>query len=239
MNTNFDKVFIISELHPQHGGSIDDTKTMILQSKMAGANAVKVQLYDTLKTHGDNNRLYLQLDFDEFSEIKKYCDILGIELFASVFNEDRIQWCEDLNIKKYKIASRSVADKNLCSAIFETKKTVYLSLGMFNWKDKGLPYKDKKPIYFDCVSSYPTLLSDLQMINFERSEVKGFSDHTIGIGASIFAVSRGANIIEKHFTLNKSNQVALQKAHLCSMDYDDLKQLRLICDTISQINFKS
>ena len=79
------QVYIISELHPQHGGSLEQTKTMILQSKLAGANAVKVQLYNTLSLHGDEERLFLQMTFDELKELKSYCDILSIELFMHWF----------------------------------------------------------------------------------------------------------------------------------------------------------
>ena len=73
------------------------------------------------------------------------------------------------------------------------------------------------------------------MPDFDNSFFNGYSDHTIGISAAIFAISRGANIIEKHYSNNKSMNISTEMAHVCSMDGNDLKLLRNIGESIKLI----
>ena len=73
---------------------------------------------------------------------------------------------------------------------------------------KELPIKKSKNIkYLWCLSKYPCEPQDLKNLpkNFSKSLYDGYSDHTIGIETCLIAISRGAQIIEKHFTLDKSN----------------------------------
>lgn len=236
MFLNKKKTQIIAEIHPQHHGDMNELKAMILQCKIGGADYVKVQLYNSVKLFSDEKRKYLEIDEKELKEIKLYCDNLGIELFASVFSLEAVDLCEKLDFKIYKIASRTVNDKNLCEKILSLNKPVIASLGMYDWESKGLPFGKKNNLkYLYCVSNYPTNLKDIKMPDFDNSGFNGFSDHTIGIGASIYAVSKGAEYIEKHFTTNKSLNVSTELGHVCSMDFEDLKKLREISDSISLI----
>ena len=66
-------VTIISEIHPQHYGSMSEIKRMIIQSKIGGADIVKLQLYDSKKLWGDDNRKYLDISKDELFEINDFC----------------------------------------------------------------------------------------------------------------------------------------------------------------------
>lgn len=223
---------IIAEIHPQHRGSMNEIKRMILQCKTSGADIVKVQLYDGKKLFNNDDRKYLEISKDELAEINDYCKNIDIELSASIFNLNRVDWCEELNFKTYKIASRTVEDKELCEKIISLNKKVIISLGMYDYEKKGLPFEGKNLEYLYCVSKYPTNLKEIKMPNFKNSIFSGFSDHTIGIGTSIFAASRGAKIIEKHFSNNKSLNVSTEMAHVCSMDQEDLKLLRNIVDSI-------
>jgi len=88
MKTNSEqrRVKIISEIHPQHLGSISEIKRMILQCKMGGADFVKLQLYSSKKLFNNNDRLYLEFSKKEFLEIVKYCKSIDIEIFASLFS---------------------------------------------------------------------------------------------------------------------------------------------------------
>ena len=67
----------------------------------------------------------------------------------------------------------------------------------------------------------------------KESRIVGYSDHTIGIDACKLAASKGATVIEKHFTLDKSHQKATESAHVCSMDWKELESLRKYCDNVS------
>ena len=109
---------------------------------------------------------------------------------------------------------------------------------MYDFKRKTVPFKNENIKYLYCVSKYPTSLEDVDMPNFDDSFFSGFSDHTIGIGASLYAVSRGAEIIEKHFSNNKSLNVSTQQAHVCSMNLKELTELREISDSITLLRNK-
>lgn len=227
-------VTIISEIAPQHMGSMSEIKRMILQSKIGGADIVKLQLYSSENLWGDKKRLYLDTTKDELKEIFDFCNDTGIELTASVFDEEKLDWCEDLNFKTYKIASRTIKDdKNLCEKIISTKKNVIASLGMYNFEENGTPFKDDNVEYLYCVAKYPTQLYEIKMPDFENSIFTGFSDHTVGIDTCLFAVSRGAKIIEKHFSNNKSLNVQTQAAHIGSMNIYDLENIRKFADSFN------
>lgn len=227
------KVKIISEIHPQFMGSKSEIKRMIIQSKLSGADFVKIQLYSSDKLFGNKIREYLEINFNELKELKKFSDDLDIKIFASIFDEEKIEWCERLDFELYKIASRTVEDKKLCKKIISTNKKIIISLGMYNYEKKGVPFKDKNIKYLYCISNYPTDYKKIKMPNFDKSFFSGFSDHTVGIGACIFAVSRGAEYIEKHFSNNNSMNVDTQMAHICSMDSKELSLLRKYSDNLT------
>ena len=232
-------VTIISEIHPQHYGSISEIKRMIIQSKIAGADIVKLQLYDSKKLWGDDERVYLDVSENELSEINEFCKIHGIELSASIFDLKRVDWCEKLNFKTYKIASRSVEDKELCEKILSLNKKTIVSLGMYDFKKNGAPFEKRENIhYLYCVAKYPTSLEDIDMPDFSETFFSGFSDHTIGISACLFALARGAKIIEKHFSNSKTIGVSTQSAHVCSMNMHDLEMIREFSDTFNLLRSK-
>ena len=223
---------IIAEIHPQHKGSMKEIKRQILQCKMGGADIVKVQLYDSKQLFQNEDRKYLEISKDELHEINEFCKSNGIELSASIFDLKRVDWCEELNFKTYKIASRSVEDKELCEKIISLNQKVIISLGMFDYMNKKLPYEGSNIEYLYCVSKYPTNYNDIKMPDFNKSFFSGFSDHTIGISACIFAVSRGAKILEKHYSNTKSLNNQTEMAHICSMGFEELSQLREISNSL-------
>ena len=237
LNNDYRNLIIISELHPQHYGSINEIKRMIIQSKIGGADIVKVQLYDSKKLWGDNKRKHLDITKDELSEINEFCKFHGIELSASIFDLKRVDWCTELNFKTYKIASRSVEDKELCEKIISLNKKTIISLGMYDYKKKGKPFKDNQNIfYLYCVAKYPTPLYEIDMPDFNQSFFSGYSDHTVGIGACLYAVAKGATILEKHFSNSKAMNVEISPGHTGSMNMKDLFQIRELSDNIRLLN---
>lgn len=230
------KIKIISEIHPQHFGSVSEAERMILACKLGGADFVKVQLYSSQNLFNNNEREFLELTKKEFVHLHDYSKNIGIELFASIFDEERLEWCEELNIQNYKIASRTVEDLRLCEKIISTKKNIIFSLGMYDFKKNGKPFSNPNIKYLYCVSKYPTNLEDIEMPNFENNKIFiGYSDHTIGTTACIYAISKGAQIIEKHFSFNKSQNTTTQMAHVCSMNQSDLEEIRFHADNMTLI----
>ncbi len=198
------KIKIISELGHNFLGNIRLAKEMILESKNCGADAVKLQLYNTDKIKKFYQSRYAELkfseiNFDEAKELKEYADKIGIDLFASSFDIEKLEWCERLGFKFHKLASRSINDTELIKAMEKTGKPIIASLGC--WKEPFFP-KIKKAQFLYCISEYPAYIAEGQFpASFD--EYTGFSDHTVGMYWCREAVKRGATIIEKHFTLSK------------------------------------
>ena len=176
-----------------------------------------------------------ELSYPVFKEIVKFANG-AIEIFASVFDIEHLQWCENLGIKRYKIAARQYNNRTLAEAVRATGKPVIQSLDPYyirriNRASSVLPLIDRPALpsfsaqtsYLYCCSKYPATIDELHLggIDF-HSEWDGLSDHTIGLGASLTALARGAKIIEKHFTLDKS---ATGFDHLWSMTPSELLQL--------------
>jgi len=229
-------VYIISELSGQYGGSIDKAEQMMLQSKMGGANAVKVQLYDTYRMPGNNRELweYLSMTEEQMVRLKNFAEKLNITFFASPFHDDRLEWIKKYDLPIIKIASSLLVDNfKLCEKIVNSNKRVFCSLGKWHG---SFPFDNPNILYFHCLPEYPHSYGRALEFMPEKFEGKllGYSDHSIGIDACKYAVIKGAMYIEKHFTTNHNLDCKTEGAHLCSMDYDELVKLRNFCDEHSR-----
>jgi len=226
-------IYIIAELCGQWGGSKRRMEQMIMQCKMGGADAVKVQLYDTYRMPGESREKweYLNIDKNMLFDMLSFANGLNIPLFASVFHEDRYKWTKDLDMSIGKIASSLLkSDFPLCQQMVESYELTFCSLG--KWDKKEMPFNSDKVIYMHCVCEYPHSYEraiDLMPKTFE-SPMIGYSDHSLGIEASKEAIVRGAKYIEKHFTTSHLLQSKTEGAHLCSMDYQELVSLRNFSD---------
>jgi len=220
---------IIVDLCNQHHGDIKELKRMALSAFTAGADVVKVQLMDSEKFFGNTDRKYRDISYDDLHEISSFCDFIGVEFMASVFDEERLEWLEGTYVKRHKIASRTAAtNPRLCKKILEKGLPTIISTGML--PEGEFPYGFENIQYLFCVSKYPTFLHDEQLKkmpkDFEKSSFTGYSDHTIGIAAAVQAHHRGAKILEKHFSNDIFAQSKFEGAHLCSFDNKSLKQFR-------------
>lgn len=225
-------VEIIAEIGINHNGSMAMAKELIRQAALCGADVAKFQAYSVDKLfhpeYGEdpNEEIWkgvkpLEFNKEQFAELNTFCQEEGIEFMASVFDEERLQWMEDLGVKRHKIASRtSKLTRDLAAKIVATGKECFMSLGFGAQPLEGTHPNVK---YLYCVASYPTMYSQLELPkDFGTSMFNGFSDHSLGIEASLIAVARGAQTIEKHFTLNKGLPGF---DHICSMTPDELRDL--------------
>ena len=172
----------------------------------------------------------------EYVELIKYCKKIEIKWFASCWDEDSVDFMQNLNVPIYKIASASLTDINLLKKIKKTKKPVIISTGMSNLtqiKKAFNIYKNEIAV-LHCNSSYPSenkklnllFISKLKKI-FPRSII-GYSGHEMGLSTSLAAVVLGAKIIERHITLDKTMWGTDQKSSI-----EPLGFARLIRDTRS------
>jgi sialic acid synthase SpsE len=229
---------IIAEIGQNHNGDLNLAFELIHAAKENGADVAKFQLYDAKKLFTKKNNTWYryncqtEIKQQDLYRLAEECRKLDIEFMASVFDTDRVNWLEKVGVQRYKIASRSVRDLNLIKRIASTGKPIIVSLGM--WDQQSLPeIKTAAPIHFlHCISKYPASLEDLKLkqVDFEE-KISGISDHSIGITAGLVAFSRGARILEKHFTLDKN---MYGPDHSCSMTPEELKVLSDFRHQISQ-----
>lgn len=219
-------MFIISEIAPQFGDDLDLAEQMILQSKMAGAKAAKVQLYPA-DLFADNPAPYLrarELSFDDFKRLKNYGDSIGLPVFATAFTDECLDWCVELKQKYFKIAARShLENPELVERVLGMQEVVFVSVPS-DLDVSQIEVRDNC-VYLHCVVQYPTLLEDMIIPDFQNSIFSGISDHSIGISAALSAAVRGATYLEKHFTIGSALQRSNEKAHVGGMTYSQLEQI--------------
>ena len=224
---------IIAEIGINHNGDFRKMEELIRQASIGGADYAKFQLYNSVRVFGDESRKKNEFSFGQVKTLKEICDYYNIEFFASVFDEEKLEWCETLNVNLYKVASRTViAEPSLCLDIIDTKKPVYISLGF--WEKDGLPFKGPNIKYLNCISKYPTSFMDLKNLKYDNNII-GLSDHSYGVAYSLHNISLGAKVIEKHFTLNRSD---MGNDHIGSMDLNELKILREYGNQLENIHNK-
>ena len=212
------QITIIAEIASNWEGSLSKAKKLLQESKDAGADAVKFQMWranDLYKGHPDFKLIKKsELTYKKAKEIKKFADKIGIEFFCSAFNPDAVKFLETLGVKRYKVASRTctLKDDDALDTLkikAKTKKPIIISMG--EGGNKSLIKKNfskNKTTFCYCISEYPT---PINKINWkEAMKYDGFSDHTLGITAPIiFSILKKQNkakniLIEKHVKLENS-----------------------------------
>lgn len=212
--------FVIAEAGINHNGKIELAKKLIQEAANAGANAVKFQMFKTEEFCSKNSEyfdLFKAIEFseDEWIEIAEFAKDIGIIFTASVFGEESADLLDKVKSPVYKIASGDLTHLPLLNYVARKNKPIILSTGM---SMVGEIEEAMSEIYntgnqqlalLHCVSNYPakyeeTNLRTIQTLKEVFKVPVGFSDHTIGIFIPVVAVAMGANIIEKHFTLDKS-----------------------------------
>ena len=230
-------MFIISEISPQFGNDLDVAEQMILESKLGGARAAKLQLYPAEMFSAEPVDPYLksrELSFDDFKRLKSFGDKTGLPVFATAFDEERLDWCVELGQAYYKVASRLHGENpDLVDKIISLGKPVFVSLP--HDFDVSTIEAREHCIFLYCIPQYPTLLEDVTLPTFDGTIFDGLSDHSIGIAASLIAAARGAKYLEKHYTINYAWQRSNEKAHLGAMTLDDLRTISRISSDMERI----
>lgn len=139
----------------------------------------------------------------------------GLICFSTPFDETAVEFLEQLNVPAYKIASFENNDLPLIEKVAKTGKPIIISTGMASLQELEEIYKtvskigNNNLILLKCTSSYPSLSSESNLLTIPDLKKKfaceiGISDHTLGVGVSVAAIALGATVIEKHFTIDRS-----------------------------------
>ena len=245
-------VFIIAEAGVNHNGDINLAKELIDVAVDAGVDAVKFQTWKTeklitknalkAKYQEENTKektqyemlKKLELSYEDFIELKKYCDKKGIIFMSTPDEEESALFLKDLQ-DIFKIGSGELTNLPFLQLIGSFDKKIILSTGMgtlceiekalFTLINAGT--KKENITILHATTSYPTKFEDVNlnaMLTIKNAfKVNiGYSDHTLGIEVPIAAVALGAKVIEKHFTLSRNLEGPDHKA---SLEPNELKEM--------------
>lgn len=249
-----DRVFIIAEAGVNHNGSIELAKKLIDAAVEAEVDAVKFQTfisqnviskyaekadYQKSTTGNEESQLEmvkkLELSFDNFIELKQYCEKKGIMFLSTPFDMTSMEFLETLKMGLWKVPSGEITNLPYLQKIGSYNEEVIFSTGMSSLGDIENALKilvdsgtlKENITILHCNTEYPTPMHDvnlkaMQTIKSAFGVNIGYSDHTLGIEVSLAAVALGATVIEKHFTLDKS---MVGPDHLASLEPNELTEL--------------
>lgn len=230
------KCLIIAEAGVNHNGRLDLALKLCDEAKKVGADVVKFQTWKTenLITRDVEQAEYqknntgnvetqfemlkkLELSYNDFKIIKKYCDKIGI-LFSSTADEpESLEFLLTLGIPFIKVGSGDIGNVSFLRYIGSKKKPVILSTGMSSLADVEISINALREggttdiTVLHCTTNYPCPYNEVNlraMITLKEAFHLpiGYSDHTVGSEVAVAAVALGAKIVEKHFTLSSSMQ---------------------------------
>lgn len=228
------KTYIIAELSANHNGNFETAKQTVIAAKEIGADAIKIQTYtadtmtidcdrDDFKIEGglwDGKTLYnlykeAYTPWDWQKELFEIAKQENIDCFSTPFDKTAVDFLEEIKNPIYKIASFEIQDIPLIRYAASKGKPMIMSTGIAELEDVELAVKTCREVgnnditLLKCTSAYPAPIEEANLVMMhdlkERFNVKvGLSDHTLGTTLPIAAVAMGAEVIEKHFILDKS-----------------------------------
>ena len=252
-NTN--SVFVIAEAGINHNGSLKIAKKMVDIAKHAGVSCVKFQTHiadkEMIKTNirpGSISKKTLwniikscELSENEETKLSQYCKKQKILFLSTPFSIEAVNRLEKLKVPAYKIGSGELTNLPFLEYVAKTSKPIILSTGMSNNSEiknavKILKKHNNPYALLQTTSIYPSDYSEIKLGVIEKLQRQfkvpiGLSDHSIGIYTAIAGVAKGASIIEKHFTLDKTMPGPDQKI---SLDPLELKELVVGCNAVKQ-----
>ncbi len=237
-------VYIIAEIGVNHNGSELNCKKLIYQAKKCGADAVKLQIANPYLSYEKNHPSFKEfknkfLSNQSLKRLQKYAKYVGITMFATPGDFESLNRVCKLKMPAIKISSGLLTNLPLIKEASKKKVPIILSTGMSYLKEISEAVKiskkyQNKIAILKCTSIYPAPAETLNLNGIISLKKKfnipvGYSDHYLGIESAVNAVSFGATIIEKHFTLNKSLKGADHKISLEPKEFSEMvKKIRLI-----------
>lgn len=244
--------YIIAEAGVNHDGNVETAKRLVDAAKAAGADAVKFQTgdprnvmsdatpkagYQRESTGNDGTMLEMvqriAMDFDQFTEIKNYCDQVEILFLSTPFDLESVDFLVSLGMPAIKVPSGEINNVFLLRKVAEKGLPILLSTGM-SWMSEIATAIEilrsggcEELALFQCVSNYPAEPDSMNLRAIASLADAfgvpcGFSDHSLGIDLAVASVAAGAALIEKHFTLDRT---MVGPDHAMSLEPTELKAL--------------
>lgn len=246
-----DPAFIIAEAGVNHNGDMELAKRLIDVAVEAGVDAVKFQSFKTAdvilsnvtkapyqkKTTDANESQYdmlkkLEVSYEQNRLLKEYCSANHIIFLSTPFEKKSLDELCSLDIAAIKIAATDITNIHFLRQIAQKGKPMILSAGMCYLEEVRMALQaiypiNRQVVLLQCTANYPIAdgeanLNVIDTLKREFDILVGYSDHSEGIGASPYAVAKGAKVVEKHFTIDKTIAGPDQRA---SVTPQELKQL--------------
>ena len=250
---------LIAEIGINHNGNIKKAYELIQLANKYGFDAVKFQKREPeISTPDFQKNLMRQtpwgyisyIDYKkkiefgnkEYKLIDNYCKKLGIQWFASAWDIESQKFLKKFKCKYNKIASAMLTNYQLCEIVAKEKKHTFISTGMSNLNEIERTIKIFKKnrckfTLLHCVSSYPCPDEKLNLNTISTLKKKfkcpvGYSGHETSTSPSLIAYLLGAEVIERHITLDRSNWGTDQSA---SLEEQGIRNLTSLIEKSSSI----
>ena len=244
--------YIIAEAGVNHNGKLETAIELVNEAKKCGADCAKFQTfkaeqlvtdtspkakYQTLVTDAAESQFQmlksLELSFDDFKTLKDHCEKIGIDFLSTPYNKEDADLLDALGVFGFKIASGQLTELPFLEYVASKRKTMIISTGMANMAEVFAAVETIRSIgnndivVLQCTTNYPSRIEDANILAMnsikEACKVRvGYSDHVPNNYACYAAVALGAEMIEKHFTLDKT---MAGPDHSSSLDTAEFKEL--------------
>ena len=252
-------VYIIAEAGVNHNGRLDLALQLCDAAKEAGVDAIKFQTWKTeliiskntemadyqKKNLGNDDSQYdmlkkLELSYDNFRLIKDYCDNIGIQFLSTADETESLDFLCELGMPLIKLGSGEITNIPYLRYCAKKNMPLIISTGMCNLSDVATAFDvlieagAKDITLLHCTTNYPCPKDEVNLRAMQTMKEAfkckvGYSDHTMGTEIPIAAVAMGAEIIEKHFTLDRNMEGPDHKASL------EPQELKYMVDCIRNI----
>jgi len=246
------KTFVVAEAGLNHNGSFEIAKKLIDNAKNINCDAIKFQSFlpnsrvskfvkseryaeKIIGTQESIGELFqrLSLDFKTQRKIFNYAKKKKMMIFSTPFDFESADFLDKLGVSAFKIASVDLVNIPLIEHVAKKLKPIIISTGMSKISEIDDAVEAVKStgnnnlVLLHCNSSYPSTYAEVNLKFMDTLKKMynipvGFSDHTTDLLSSKVAISRGANVVERHFTLNKKME---GPDHILSSDQKEMKKL--------------
>jgi len=244
--------FVIAEAGVNHNGSVDLALQLVDVAKASGADAVKFQTFraETLVTPSAVKAPYqdrttsasesqfemlqrLQLSADDHRKLIQHCRKIGIQFLSSPFDIQSADLLDEMGLPIYKVPSGEITNLPFLRHLARKKKPLIVSTGMSTLGEveeavQVLQVDGAKQItLLHCVTEYPAPFDQVNLRAMLTLKAAfglsvGYSDHTTGIEVAVAAVALGAEVIEKHLTIDRS---LAGPDHHASLEPDEFEKM--------------
>jgi N,N'-diacetyllegionaminate synthase len=238
-------VYVVAEAGLNHNGDIKLAKQLIEKAVECGADAIKFQTFKTEEFLTTNSPYFdnfknVELSYEEFGELNDYSKNMEISFFSAPFDLESATFLNKLDIPCFKIASSDLTNFPLIKNIANFGKPMIISTGLANMKEIEevvelcQSQNNEQLILLHSVSNYPTLPDETNLKVIDSLKQKfdypiGYSDNGDSILVDIASVCMGANMLERHFTLDRKLEGPDHFFSITPTEFKELiQQIRII-----------